>query len=157
MKITIIAYTPQYQPDFARLNYAWIEKFFKIEAEDRRALDHPDEKIIDKGGHILLALDAQTNAIVGTVALVKMTDNGYELAKMSVAETHQGFGIGKQLGIAALEKVREIGGIRVYIETNSSLKTALKLYEQLGFTYLPPQDSPYERSDTQLELWLATE
>ncbi len=155
MKITIINYLPQYQADFARLNYAWIEKFFKIEAADRTALDNPDEKIISKGGRILLAYDTEQQAVVGTSALVKMQDGiSYELAKMSVAQTHQGFGIGKQLGMATLELAKQVGAKRIYIETNSSLKKALNLYEQLGFQYLPLQESPYERADTQLELWL---
>jgi GNAT superfamily N-acetyltransferase len=155
MGITIIDYQPKYQPDFARLNYAWIEKFFKIEAADRAALDYPDEKIISKGGRILLAYDTAQQTVVGTCALVNMQDGvGYELAKMSVAQTHQGLGIGKNLGISAVELAKELGAKRIYIETNSSLKTALNLYEQLGFQYMPKQESPYERSDTQLELWL---
>ena len=40
MRIT--GYSPAYAADFARLNYQWIEQYFRIEDEDRTALDHPE-------------------------------------------------------------------------------------------------------------------
>jgi hypothetical protein len=48
-----------------------------------------------------------------------------------------------------------MGMKRVYIETNSSLGPALKLYRDAGFQPLKETVlSPYARADVQLELWL---
>ncbi len=48
-----------------------------------------------------------------------------------------------------------MGMSRVYLETNSALAPALKLYRDVGFQPLrEPQPSPYARADVQLELFL---
>ena len=48
-----------------------------------------------------------------------------------------------------------MGMSRVYLETNSVLAPALKLYRDAGFAPLAaPLPSPYARADVQLELWL---
>ncbi|WP_236704902.1 MarR family winged helix-turn-helix transcriptional regulator [Hymenobacter sp. AT01-02] len=54
-EVQIIDYAPQYQPAFKHLNVEWIEHYFRLEPTDLKALDHPDEYIIQRGGHILLA------------------------------------------------------------------------------------------------------
>jgi hypothetical protein len=56
---------------------------------------------------------------------------------------------------AAIDKAREMGMRRVYIETNSILSPALKLYGDAGFVPLQQKIvSPYARADVQLELLL---
>jgi len=55
--------------DFKRLNYEWIEKF-KLESTDHQSLNHPSEKILQPGGHILMA--RYNREIVGTCALKLM-------------------------------------------------------------------------------------
>jgi len=56
---------------------------------------------------------------------------------------------------AAVEAARGMGMKRVYIETNSALGPALKLYRDAGFQPLKVAlPSPYARADVQLELWL---
>ncbi|RYY15279.1 MAG: MarR family transcriptional regulator, partial [Cytophagaceae bacterium] len=54
-QVHIMEYQAQYQPDFKRLNVAWIEQFFTVEAADLKALDYPQEYILAPGGQILLA------------------------------------------------------------------------------------------------------
>ena len=46
MRVEVITYDPLYAPDFARLNYEWIERFFAVEEEDRLALEHPQQYAI---------------------------------------------------------------------------------------------------------------
>lgn len=146
----IIDYNDKYQKDFARLNYAWIKKHFEVEDIDRQTLDHPREKIYQSGGHILLVQEA--NEIIGTVALIKINTGYYELAKMAVSEKHRGKGIGYALGIAALQKAKELGAKTVYLETNNKLGPALKLYEKLGFKHIEHKPTPYCRCDVQMEI-----
>ena len=58
MRIT--GYSPAYAADFARLNYQWIEQYFRIEDEDRTALDHPEAYAIEPGGEIFFLLIGET-------------------------------------------------------------------------------------------------
>ena len=151
-QIEIIDYQPEFHDDFKRLNYGWIEHYFTIEDSDRKYLEHPETNILMPGGHIYMA--QYENKIVGTCALVKLDDTRYELAKMGVAEEMRGRGIGWLLGQAAVAKARDLGAKTLYIESNTVLKPAIKLYQKLGFQKIVGPLSPYERCNIQLELQL---
>ncbi|UOQ52657.1 bifunctional helix-turn-helix transcriptional regulator/GNAT family N-acetyltransferase [Hymenobacter cellulosivorans] len=152
-QVRILDYTPEHQPVFKNLNAEWIERYFRLEEADLKALDHPEEYILQRGGHILLA--EYHDQIVGTCALIKMSDDMYELAKMAVSPTAQGLGIGLRLGEAAVAKAAASGAERLYLESNTKLGPALNLYHKLGFrkTVSGPA-SPYERCNIQMELLL---
>ena len=141
-----------HQSSFRQLNEEWISKYFTMEEADYKSLDHPQEYIIDKGGHILIAL--LDGAPVGTVALIKMDDNTFELAKMSVSPRAHGQGIGKLLMRTVLDKARALGAIRIYIESNTVLVPAISLYRSSGFVEIEGGVSPYARCNIQLELML---
>jgi DNA-binding MarR family transcriptional regulator/GNAT superfamily N-acetyltransferase len=103
--VQIVDYKPEYQPAFKRLNEEWITQYFKMEETDYKSLDHPDEYILNKGGHILMAL--YNNEPVGACALIKMDNDMYELAKMAVSPKAKGKGIGFILGQACIAKAKE--------------------------------------------------
>ncbi|MBF9223186.1 bifunctional helix-turn-helix transcriptional regulator/GNAT family N-acetyltransferase [Hymenobacter ruricola] len=146
-------FRPGDQPIFRQLNEEWISTYFTLEAADLKALDHPEEYILAPGGGILLA--EVNGQVVGTCALIKMADGGYELAKMAVAPAAQGQQIGYLLGQAAIQRARDLGSRRVYLESNSKLAPALALYRKLGFQDLAqPLASPYARANVQMELRL---
>ena len=149
-QVEIVAYTPAYQPAFRQLNEEWITKYFHMEEGDYKALDHPQEYILDKGGHIYIAL--YKGAPVGACALIPMPDGGFELAKMAVSPKAQGLGIGYLIGQACIEKARTLGAPRVYLESNTTLKPAINLYHKLGFRKAAGPPSPYERANIQMEL-----
>lgn len=150
--VEIINYLPEFHDDFKRLNYEWIEKYFQVEEADHQSLDHPDEKILKTGGHIFMA--RHNGKIVGTCALIKLDDNRYELAKMAVTEKAKGKGIGWLLGQAAINKARELRAKAVFLESNTILEPAIKLYQKLGFQKIVGQPSPYQRCNIQMELKL---
>jgi len=152
--VQIVGYKPAYQDAFKRLNEEWISKYFKMEAADHKALDHPQKNIIDKGGHILVAL--YNNEPVGVCALIKMDDPvyEYELAKMAVSPIAQGKNIGWLLGQAIIEKARSLGAKKLYLESNTILQPAIKLYHKLGFKKVVGHATPYERCNIQMELVL---
>lgn len=150
--IEIIDYLPEFHDDFKRLNYEWIEKYFKLEEADHQSLNHPDAKILQPGGHIYMARN--NDEIVGTCALIKIDDNTYELAKMAVTEKARGKGIGWLLGQAVINKARKLGAKKVLIESNTVLEPAINLYQKLGFRKIVGQPSPYERCNIQMELKL---
>ena len=150
--LTIIDYRPEFQPVFADLNYAWIRQHFTVEEEDRQALDQPQKKILGPGGAILLAqLDKE---IIGTVALIPMPEHTLELAKMTVDSSFRGHGIGYRLGEAAIERAKKMGAKRIYLESNTALPAALKLYHKLGFVEIKDHPSPYARCNIQMEMQL---
>jgi DNA-binding MarR family transcriptional regulator len=149
-EVVIVEFDSRYQSAFRQLNEEWITKYFRMEETDHKALDHPIEYIIDRGGYILMAL--YLNEPVGTCALIRMDDGAFELAKMAVAPAAQGLGIGYLLGKACIEKARAKGAWRVYLESNTMLKPAINLYHKLGFRKTSGLPSPYERSNIQMEL-----
>ena len=150
--VDIVDYEPRYARAFKQLNEEWITTWFKMEEEDHHALDHPQEHILDPGGHIFIAL--YQGEPVGACAIIKMADGGFELAKMGVAPKAKGKGIGLLLGRACIEKARQLGAHRVYLESNTRLRPAISLYHKLGFKKIAAPPSPYERCDIQMELVL---
>lgn len=150
MRIT--GYSPDYAEDFARLNYQWIEHYFRIEDEDRAALDHPEAYAIEPGGEIFfLLIDEQ---VVGTAAMVPKAFHAsggvarFELAKMAVDPSLQGRGLGKGLLAHAIDYARDQGANEVVLSTNDILTPALTVYRDAGFVAQPAaQDERYERSN----------
>jgi DNA-binding MarR family transcriptional regulator/GNAT superfamily N-acetyltransferase len=151
-QVQIVDYTPSMQPAFRLLNEEWITKYFRMEEGDYKALDHPQEYILDKGGHIFMAL--YKGEPVGACAIIPMADGGFELAKMAVSPRAQGLGIGFLIGQACIDKARSLGARRVYLESNTTLKPAINLYHKLGFRKVAGPPSPYERCNIQMELVL---
>ena len=149
--IEVTPFRQQYAADFRRLNFEWIERMFKVEAPDLKVLDDPERAIVAPGGMIFFAVEG--DAVVGTVAMIRGDDGRCELAKMAVARTHQRRGIGELLGGAGTAWARERGFRRVFLETNSRLGNAIRLYERLGFRHAPwPHPSDYARGDVYMEL-----
>lgn len=145
----IVGFRPEHAAAFRDLNIAWIEKHFTVEPKDLEVLEDPEGKILAKGGRIFMAL--QDGRPVGCVALLKMADGGYEVAKMTVSEALRGSGLGKRLMQACIDEGLRLGAPRLYLETNSSLAPALGLYRAMGFKDLAPVPSPYVRADVFME------
>lgn len=147
--IEIIDYSPVYADAFARLNLEWLEKYFYVEPIDREILTQPEATILRSGGVILFA--RKGDDIVGTVALKHHGDGNFELTKMAVTPRSQGAGIGRLLLTAVIRRFEALGGDRLYLESHSSLSTALALYEASGFVHSPPPvPSDYVRADTYM-------
>ena len=119
--VQIVHYSDKYQHAFKALNIEWIQKYFKVEPEDLKSLDHPGSYILDKGGAIFVALSE--GEALGVCALVKMDDPDYdyELAKMAVSPKAQGKGMGYLLGKAILAEAEKRGARNVYLESNTKL------------------------------------
>lgn len=153
-KVSIIPYEPKYQGAFRSLNEEWISLYFTMEEADYKALDNPQGYILDKGGHILIAL--YEGEPVGACALIKMKDPDFdfELAKMAVSPRVRGRNIGYLLGMAIIEKARSLGAAGIYLESNTILKPAISLYHKLGFKKVTGHPTPYARCNIQMGLSL---
>ena len=150
--IQIVNFEPKFSTAFKELNEEWILQYFEMEESDRKMLHDPQGYILDQGGAILIAL--MDDKPIGTCALLKMEGETFELAKMAVSPDAQGKQIGYKLGVATIEKARELGAQKIYLETNSVLKPAINLYYKLGFEEAKGYDSPYSRCNLQMELVL---
>ena len=147
--VTIVDYTTAYATVFKQLNEAWITENFVMEPEDHHTLDHPDEHILDTGGHILIAL--HQGKAVGTCALIRRNEQSFEMAKMAVAPEAKGLGIGWLLGQACVARAKAAGATSIYLESNTKLVPAISLYKKLGFVKVNGAPSPYERCNIQMQ------
>lgn len=153
--VEIVDYTPQYRKAFYDLNRNWIELYWELEPHDIEVLDNPDKYILDRGGHIFVALF--NGMPVGVCALCTMPAESpydFELAKLAVNNSLKRKGIGRKLCDAVINRARELGGRRLFLESNTRLKPAIALYRKLGFTELPEYHPAYARGDIQMELSL---
>jgi GNAT superfamily N-acetyltransferase len=152
MQISIVEYEDGHAQMFRTLNEAWIGKHFEIEPKDREIIDDPKGRILAKGGRIFIA-EADGRA-VGCVALIPMSDGGYEVAKLAVDESSRRTGLGRRLLQRCIEAGRRAGAHRLFLETNSRLAPARALYLAMGFRDLPPEPTLYARCDCWMELKL---
>ncbi|MCD0468834.1 bifunctional helix-turn-helix transcriptional regulator/GNAT family N-acetyltransferase [Flavobacterium sp. JAS] len=152
--VKIVPFEPKYQEAFRELNVEWISTYFEMEEADYKALDNPQEYILNKGGKIYVAL--YRNEPVGVCALIKTKDSDYdfEMAKMAVSPKAQGKNIGFLLGQAIVNGAREEGAKKIYLESNTILKPAINLYYKLGFQKVYGLATPYKRCNIQMELVL---
>ncbi|WP_428232182.1 bifunctional helix-turn-helix transcriptional regulator/GNAT family N-acetyltransferase [Flavobacterium sp.] len=150
--VQIVSFEPQYLDAFKALNIEWISTYFEMEEADYKALDNPEEYILNKGGKIFVAL--YRNEPVGVCALIKMNNSDYdfEMAKMAVSPKAQGKNIGFLLGQAIVNSARELGARKIYLESNTILKPAINLYYKLGFQKVFGLATPYKRCNIQMEL-----
>jgi GNAT superfamily N-acetyltransferase len=149
----IIHYAPAYNEAFRQLNHEWINKYFVLEDLDNQILDNPEGYIIARGGRVLFA--RHNNQIVGTCALLKVTDTCYELGKMAVTEKAQGLKIGQYLCQAAIAEAKALGATTLELYSHRSLQAALHVYKKLGFREVPCPPGIYQRSDIKMQLNLA--
>ena len=152
-EVEIVEYQPRYKKAFYELNREWIERYWELEPHDIEVLENPEKHILDKGGHIFVAL--YNGFPVGVCALCPMPEESaydFELAKLAVDTSIQRKGVGRRLCAAVIDKARELGGEMLFLESNTRLKPAIALYRKLGFKELPEYHPAYARGDIQMEL-----
>ena len=148
-KLHIVDYLPEHQPWFEQFNREWIEKYFWMEPIDVMVLEHPDEHIISKGGHILMAY--WDKHIAGTAAIKYVDAETYEFTKMAVDVKFRGLKIGQALTESAIQKARDLGAKKIILYSSTLLAPAISLYRKIGFKEVPV-DPIYKRSDIKMEL-----
>ncbi len=96
-----------------------------------------------------------SNQIVGGAGvspLQNSDENICELQKMYFLEEARGKGLGFQMIQKCLEKAKEFGYQKCYLETLPEMKNAQKLYQKVGFQYI---DSPLgETGHSSCPVWM---
>ena len=151
--MSIIYYHKQHALAFKDLNIEWLETYFYVEPYDLEVLSNPDTYIIDKGGHIFFSME--NDKVTGTVALMKMEENVYELTKMAVDKTIRGKGIGQILMKHCIDFAIENKFDKLVLYSNTKLENAIYIYKKWGFREIPLEStSSYERANIKMELLL---
>lgn len=153
--VAIREFQPGDEVAFRKLNEEWITRYFRLEGKDEQTLADPQSNILASGGRIFFAHVGDD--CVGCCCLLSSGANEFEVAKLAVTSSCQGSGIGRKLVHAAIEAARAAGARRLYLETNHVLTAAIRLYESVGFTHVPPDRivrSPYVRADVYMEMTL---
>ncbi|WP_449427414.1 GNAT family N-acetyltransferase [Rhodanobacter umsongensis] len=148
--IEIVPFEPSLREHFYTLNAAWLRKHFVIEPIDEQLLRDPEHAVLAPGGAIFFA--RLGDAVIGTCALLHEAPGVYELSKMGVDEAFRGLGAGRLLLAAAIAEFHRRRGHRLFLESNSSLKPALRMYGQAGFVLQPTirTGSHYARADVYM-------
>lgn len=149
--VRVVDFEPRWRDDFARLNIEWLERWFTVEPADRDVLGDPETHILAGGGRILFAVD-ETDQALGTVALMRHGGGEVELTKMAVEPELRGAGVGRKLIEGALDAFSEMGDRELFLETNTRLAPAIRLYESVGFRHQPTlrPNSHVERADVYM-------
>ena len=145
----IVGFEPGLAKEFKDLNIAWLQKYFEVEPADEKVLNDPQKEIIKKGGFIFFAKSG--NTIAGTVSLLKLNEDVFELAKMAVAESWQGKKIGNLLMEYCIDFAKKLDAAKLVLYSNRKLLPALHLYKKFGFVEVPLENSEYKRSDIKME------
>lgn len=153
-EVEIIDYQSIHREDFKRLNHEWIIQHFVLEENDHKALNHPEEAILAKGGLIKMAI--WQREVVGTCALLKVGDTVYELAKMAVTDRAKGKHIGYQLALEMMKAAQALKATKLELITNTNLIPAISLYHKVGFVEvaLGTAAGYYQRGNMKMELQL---
>ena len=152
MEIKIIGYQSQYKNDFIKLNKAWLEEYFYIEPHDIDTFENCEKDIIQNGGQIFFCL--VNNEIAGTVAMIKVNNDLYELAKMAVDKKFQGMKLSNLLMEASIEFAKSNKAKKIFLLSSTKLTPALNLYRKYNFIETPLAPTDYARADIQMELTL---
>lgn len=96
--------------------------------EHREEIEKYNNEIYKKSdGELWIALN-EKNEIVGTIALLKHSDDNVELKKFYVRKDYRGQGVSKALYEKVMDMCKESGFKRIFLGTYERLETAIQFY-----------------------------
>jgi ribosomal protein S18 acetylase RimI-like enzyme len=151
--VIVTDFLSQYSNEFYKLNKAWIEESWVLEDSDKKDLLNPD-KIVENGGQVFFALEDKI--AIGTVAMIKSSNDRFELAKMTVQEDFRGKGIANMLMDECLKFAKQNNAREIFLISNDSLIIARNLYDKYGFKEVVLDSQKYERGNVKMILQITT-
>jgi ribosomal protein S18 acetylase RimI-like enzyme len=151
--VIVTDFLSQYSNKFYKLNKAWIEESWLLEDSDKKDLLNPD-KIVENGGQVFFALEDKI--AIGTVAMIKSSNDRFELAKMTVQEDFRGKGIANILMDECLKFAKQNNAREIFLISNDSLIIARNLYDKYGFKEVVLDSQKYERGNVKMILQITT-
>lgn len=104
---------------------------------------------VPPAGDLLLAWHGED--AVGVVALRRFDDGIAEMKRLYLSDAARGLGAGRRLAEQVVDSARSLGYRSLRLDTATSMKAAIRLYESMGFRRLAGSDAGTGESDT-LEL-----
>lgn len=96
-----------------------------------REIEELEEKYSPPYNNLTVVLDGDT--AVACVGIKKFSDEICELKRLYVRPEYRKHGLGRYLTEMMIEKARQIGYKYMYLDTMPGLKSAVRLYERMGF------------------------
>ncbi|NLU46652.1 MAG: GNAT family N-acetyltransferase, partial [Syntrophomonadaceae bacterium] len=88
-----------------------------------------------EGALLIARLDGQA---VGCIALRKHAENICEMKRLYVKNSCRGWGLGRRLAVMIIEEAKRLGYSYIRLDTLSTMREAIRLYESLGFYDIDP-------------------
>lgn len=129
----VAGHTPEHLPAVRELFIEYANALgldFCFQNFDQELAELPGKYAPPSGGLFLAMSDGQA---VGCVALRKLEENICEMKRLYVRPPFRAQRTGRQLAEAIIVAAREVGYGRMRLDTLTSLKPAIALYESLGF------------------------
>lgn len=134
MEITVRSATNADCEKIQKLVFGVLREYdLKPEPEGTDADLNDIEKNYSGGGGLFEVLEDANGNILGTVGLFPLDRETVELRKMYFDPSLRGRGYGKAALERMIERSREMGFKKIYLETASILHEAIGLYEKYGF------------------------
>ena len=99
----------------------------------------PGDYAAPRGALLLAQVDG---AVAGCCALRPLDNADYpnasEMNRLFVRKAFRGFGLGRELAEAMLDRARQAGYACVLLDTLDDMEAARALYAELGFEEIPP-------------------
>jgi ribosomal protein S18 acetylase RimI-like enzyme len=134
-KLTLAAYTPYSE---VMEPSAWNGLRSAVES-GLRTPEPADWIVAEVGGQLVgsvLLFHPSADAYGGSVP----PPNGPELRLLAVDSSVRGRNIGRALVEECIRRARAMGAAEIGLHTSRSMKAAIRLYEQMGFTRVPERD-----------------
>ncbi|MBL8418436.1 MAG: carbonate dehydratase [Dechloromonas sp.] len=118
-------------------NYAaWLGVDLSYQNFDQEMASLPGNYSAPQGRLFFAEIDGRPAGCVGVRPLPD-SDGVCEMKRLYVAPEARGHGVGATLAMAAIKVAKEIGYKKLMIDTLPSMRMAVKLYRELGFTEAP--------------------
>lgn len=146
----VVPYEKRYEDAFIRLNTAWVDRYFRMEEDDREVLEHVDAWL-QAGSMIFFAVEKQE--VLATCMIRPLGGDTWEICKLAAAGQYTGKGAGSAVFKACMDYAIAHGAKKLTLISNRKLLPALHIYQKFGFREAPLDHSywSYERADIQME------
>lgn len=119
---------------FFRNYAAWLGVDLSYQNFDQEMTSLPGAYMEPAGRLFFAEVDGKP---AGCVGVRPFSEGVCEMKRLYVAPEQRGQGVGKALALAAIKVAKELGYKRLLIDTLPSMRMAVKLYRELGFTESP--------------------
>ena len=109
----------------------------------------PDGYVLPEGRLLIAKYGSK---VAGCVALRKIDKATCEMKRLFVRKGFRGKKIGKSLAESIVEEARQIGYLRMRLDTTPEMQNAIRLYQTLGFETIEPYRVNPVKGATFMEL-----